>query len=64
MNLTNPTFAGQHRLQTDKKLSYEYIRGLVEGEGCFTFYPTTKKKDGSYSKITAFVIGMHDGKDR
>ena len=39
-----------------KKLSYEYIRGLVEGEGCFTLHtigPSNQKR-----KIAAFVIGM------
>lgn len=41
-------------------ISYEYIRGLVEGEGCFTFYPGWKKKNGIKIKIPAFVIAMHE----
>ena len=44
-------------------LSYEYIRGLVEGEGCFTFSTTEyKKADGTITirKIPAFSIGMHE----
>ncbi len=44
-------------------LSYEYIRGLVEGEGCFTF-TTTKRKmsNGTIEKfkIPAFAIAMHE----
>lgn len=47
----------------DKKLSYEYIRGLVEGEGTFTF-STSKRNmsDGSIKniKVPAFAIGMHE----
>lgn len=39
-------------------LSDEYIRGLVEGEGCFTF-DTRKTKHGPV-KIPTFVIGMHE----
>jgi hypothetical protein len=42
-----------------KKLNYEYIRGLIEGEGCFTFY-TTKNLNGTKRKTPAFVIGMND----
>lgn len=44
-------------------LSYEYIRGLVDGEGCFTFYPRTQKlANGGVKKekIPAFVIAMHE----
>lgn len=42
------------------ELSYEYIRGLVEGEGCFTFYPGSKRKNGSKYKIPTFVIAMNE----
>lgn len=35
------------------KLSYEYIRGLVAGEGCFTFCGI-----GRGFKVPAFVISM------
>ena len=44
-------------------LSYEYIRGLVDGEGCFTFCPSNRKLvDGTIivSKIPTFVISMHE----
>lgn len=39
-----------------KPLSYEYIRGLVEGEGCFTFH-TVSDKYGK-KKMPAFALGM------
>jgi hypothetical protein len=39
-------------------LSDEYVRGLVEGEGCFTF--DTRVKGGEKQKIPTFVIGMHE----
>jgi hypothetical protein len=41
------------------KISNEYIRGLVEGEGSFTFHPTSKRADGSIYKLPAFIISMH-----
>ena|SRR3989344_4695362 len=41
-------------------ISYEYIRGIIEGEGCFTFYPGSRKKDGIKYKLPAFVIAMHE----
>lgn len=44
------------------KISDEYIRGLVEGDGSFTFSTTTSKRaDGSVvkSKVPAFMISMH-----
>ncbi len=43
-----------------KKLSYEYIRGLVDGEGCFTFYPGYKNKNGRKSRLPAFVLAMNE----
>ena len=39
----------------ENKLTYEYIRGLVEGEGCFSFC-----KIGKYHKIPAFTIDMNE----
>ena len=36
-----------------KGISYDYIRGLVEGEGCFTFSKISKNR-----KIPSFAIGM------
>lgn len=38
------------------EISYEYIRGLTDGEGCFTFYPA--KSNGIRYMIPAFVISM------
>ncbi len=40
-------------------LTNEYIRGLVEGEGSFTFHTTRKKTDGTKYKLPAFVISLH-----
>jgi len=43
------------------RLSNDYVRGLVDGEGCFTFYTNTKMKDGKKItiKIPAFSLRMH-----
>ena len=42
------------------KLSNEYIRGLVEGEGSFTFSTNSiAGKPGKRRKVPAFAIGMH-----
>jgi hypothetical protein len=43
------------------RLSNDYIRGLTDGEGCFTFYPVKNKRAGMIvlQKIPAFVINMH-----
>jgi len=40
-------------------ITNEYIRGLVEGEGSFTFHQTSKRVDGSVYKLPAFVVSMH-----
>ncbi len=40
-------------------ISNEYIRGLVEGEGCFTFHTSRKRADGTRYKLPAFVISLH-----
>lgn len=40
-------------------ISNEYIRGLVEGEGSFTFHTTSKRADGTRYKLPAFVISLH-----
>lgn len=46
------------------KLPYDYIRGLVEGEGTFTFSTTRSGKlsDGEIkkTKIPAFALKMHE----
>lgn len=49
----------------ENKLSYEYIRGLVEGEGCFSFCSTPiKKADGTKVKLPAFILSMsHQDKE-
>lgn len=52
--------ADQQKEQKLPKLSYEYVRGLAEGEGCFTFYPGYKKVDGNKYKLPTFVIAMHE----
>ena len=47
-----------------KKIPYEYIRGLIEGEGSFTFTSNSRKDvEGNTVvkiKIPAFAIGMHE----
>jgi len=43
-----------------KTLSNDYIRGLVTGEGCFSFHTGCRKKDGRKYKIPTFYIGMHE----
>ena len=48
---------------SEKRLSYEYIRGLVEGEGSFTFSTTTRRLangEKKRSRIPTFAIGMHE----
>ena len=46
--------------QLNQKISYEYIRGLVEGEGCFSFCTSPNIKNGKRSRIPAFIISMHE----
>lgn len=41
-------------------MSYEYIRGLIEGEGCFSFCQSSRKPDGRKYKVPAFEIAMHE----
>jgi hypothetical protein len=46
-----------------KKLSYEYIRGLIEGEGCFTFCSQSLNRDREgrtilRTKIPTFALSM------
>ena len=40
-------------------LSEEYIRGLIEGEGCFTFEPKIGRKKEKV-RVPVFAIGMHE----
>lgn len=47
-------------LQKNRKLSYEYIRGLIEGEGCFTFHPGWTRSNGRKSRFPAFALSMHE----
>lgn len=47
--------------QTFRKLSNEYIRGLIEGEGCFTFCTTGElNHSGEKKKVPTFSISMHE----
>ncbi len=43
------------------KLSNEYIRGLIDGEGCFTFHTRRSAKKGIKTKgrVPAFALSMH-----
>jgi hypothetical protein len=41
-----------------KEISYDYIRGLVDGEGCFTF--CSIKSNGLKKQLPAFVISMSE----
>lgn len=45
-----------------KSMSYEYIRGLIEGEGCFTFSASKGffMKRQKILRIPAFCISMHE----
>jgi len=46
-----------------RPLTYDYIRGLIDGEGSFTFNTGTHRLvDGEMrrSRIPAFAIGMHE----
>ena len=58
--MENSTLVDKQGEQFKKIISYEYIRGLIEGEGCFTFYPGSKKADGRKYKLPTFVIEMHE----
>ncbi len=40
-------------------ISFEYIRGLVDGEGSFTFHSGSKRPGGGKYKIPAFSISMN-----
>lgn len=40
-------------------ISNEYIRGLVEGEGSFTFSTTSKRADGTRYKLPMFAVSLH-----
>src|SRR3989344_3681635 len=48
---------------TQRPLTYDYIRGLVDGEGSFSFSTVTRRlADGEVKrfKIPTFAIGMHE----
>ena len=44
----------------NREISFEYIRGLVEGEGCFTFCKSTRIRGGIkiIELIPTFALGM------
>lgn len=45
----------------NSNISFDYVRGLVEGEGCFTFCLINKDKSGNYKqKIPTFSLQMTD----
>ncbi len=43
-------------------ITSDYIRGLIDGEGCFTFHTNKSLKDGKIiiRKIPAFLLQMHE----
>ena len=47
------------KLINGREISYEYIRGLIDGEGCFSF-STIGYKDinGNKKKLPAFLLSM------
>ena len=43
------------------KITADYIRGLVDGEGCFTFCNVPlRNENGNKYKLPTFVIAMHE----
>ncbi len=53
------------RLRGTTEIKYEYIRGLIEGEGCFSFCSVpsfVKMPDGSFQRprIPTFALNMHE----
>ncbi|MBI5220492.1 MAG: LAGLIDADG family homing endonuclease [Candidatus Liptonbacteria bacterium] len=46
-------------MQKRATLGYDYVRGLAEGEGTFTFSSFTNKLTGECRKVPAFAIKMH-----
>lgn len=48
----------EQKLQ-NKSISYDYIRGLIAGEGCFSFCTVPSwGKNGNKLKIPAFILQM------
>jgi|SRR3989344_8083177 len=45
-----------------KDISYDYIRGLVDSEGCFTFHTVPGRVGSGFDKmkVPAFAISMHE----
>src|SRR3989338_8719979 len=45
-----------------KEISYDYIRGLVDGEGCFSFHTVPGRVGSGFEKmrISVFAISMHE----
>jgi len=42
-------------------ITADYIRGLIDGEGCFSFCNIPQRnKSGNKLKIPAFILGMHE----
>ncbi|MCX6702358.1 MAG: LAGLIDADG family homing endonuclease [Candidatus Wolfebacteria bacterium] len=57
---TSNTMFTDKQSEQKEPLSWEYIRGLVDGEGCFTFCPGRRRGNGKKYKIPTFVIGMNE----
>ncbi len=46
--------------QNEKEITADYIRGLIDGEGCFTFSTIPRfNKRGKRIKLPVFMIAMH-----
>lgn len=56
----NNKFVDKQGVNNKGFLSNEYIRGLVDGEGCFSFYPGSKKSNGRKYRLPAFILAMHE----
>jgi len=49
-----------------EELTHDYIRGLINGQGCFTFHTVPNRLLGGVVKkvrIPAFILTTHDGED-
>lgn len=43
------------------EITADYIRGLIDGEGCFSFCNIPQRNQrGNKIKIPAFILGMHE----
>lgn len=42
----------------NRPLTNDYIRGLIDGEGCFTFHPATDSTTRKIRKVPTFSLAM------